>query len=151
MASQPIPVYPASAKVPSAVIRRTVRTVLDTLGEVPDPLPGDVRDRHGLVGLRRAFDLVHRPTAMADTHTGRRRLRFEEAFVLQVALQRRRATTGSTRASSRPPRRTWSNRRPPANSLDQYESSRLSMRTSLPVCGAPTKRSPPSEMPTWWT
>jgi len=103
LASQPIPVYPASAKVPSAVIRRTVRTVLDTLGEVPDPLPGAVRDGHGLVGLRRAFDLVHRPTAMADTHTGRRRLRFEEAFVLQVALQRRRAAAAALDATPRAP------------------------------------------------
>jgi ATP-dependent DNA helicase RecG len=103
LASQPIPVYPASAKVPSAVIRRTVRTVLDTLGEVPDPLPDDVRAEHRLVGLRRAFDLVHRPTELAETRVAHRRLRFEEAFVLQVALQRRRVAAAALDATPRAP------------------------------------------------
>jgi ATP-dependent DNA helicase RecG len=101
LASMPIPVYPASAKVPSAVIRRTVRTVLDTLGEVPDPLPDAVRERHRLVDLRQAFELVHRPTDMRDQQVARRRLRWEEAFVLQAALLRRRAITAALHATPR--------------------------------------------------
>jgi ATP-dependent DNA helicase RecG len=101
LASMPIPVYPASAKVPSAVIRRTVRTILDTLPELPDPLPADVRDRHGLVGLRRALELVHKPASMADSQLARKRLKFEEAFVLQVALQRRRAIAAGLSATPR--------------------------------------------------
>jgi ATP-dependent DNA helicase RecG len=100
----PIPVYPASAKLDSEAIRRSVGLVLDTLGDVPDPLPAQVRARHGLVTLREAFLKVHRPADDDDHRAARRRLRFEEAFVLQAALARRRLADGALPATPRPPR-----------------------------------------------
>jgi ATP-dependent DNA helicase RecG len=100
----PIPTYPASAKLDSEAIRRSVGVVLDTLGEVPDPLPVEVRARQGLVGLRDAFVKLHRPADDADWHAAQRRLRFEEAFVLQAALARRRAVEGALAATARRPR-----------------------------------------------
>jgi ATP-dependent DNA helicase RecG len=100
----PIPVYPATAKIDSAAIGRCVRVVLDTLGEVPDPLPAEVRSRHGLVGLREALVGIHRPGSDEDWRSARRRLRFEEAFVLQAALARRRMADGALPATPRRPR-----------------------------------------------
>src|SRR5213076_2819615 len=46
-----IPVYPAAAAVPTWVIARCVRVVLDTLEPPPDPLPSALRARRKLVDL----------------------------------------------------------------------------------------------------
>ncbi|MDD9206195.1 ATP-dependent DNA helicase RecG, partial [Georgenia sp. 10Sc9-8] len=103
----PIPIYPAAASVPSWRIRTAVRTVLDTLGpdDVPDPLPAAVREEHGLMDALRALHAVHEPHTDRDWQEGRRRLRHEEAFVLQVALAQRRAAAAAEPAVARPRRR----------------------------------------------
>lgn len=91
-ASRPIPLYPATASVPTWRIARAVRTVLDPLtdADVPDPLPSSVRERRRLAGLLEALRLVHVPDDEGSWRRGRERLRFEEALVLQTALARRR-------------------------------------------------------------
>jgi ATP-dependent DNA helicase RecG len=99
----PIPVYPATAKLDSEAIRRSVGVVLDTLGDVPDPIPAEVRARHGLAGLRESFTKLHRPADDDDWRAAQRRLRFEEAFVLQAALARRRLADGALAATPRRP------------------------------------------------
>lgn len=100
----PIPVYPATAKLDSEAIRRCVGLVLDTLGDVPDPLPVEVRARQGLIGLQDAFAKLHRPADDDDWRAAQRRLRFEEAFVLQAALARRRVAEDALPATPRSPR-----------------------------------------------
>jgi ATP-dependent DNA helicase RecG len=103
-ASRPIPVYPASAQMPTWRIQRAVRAVLDPLqpDDLPDPLPAELRTRLRLPGLLEALRLVHEPFAEDDAHRGRRRLRFEEAFVLQAALARRRAEAAARPGVARP-------------------------------------------------
>ena len=87
-----IPIYPAASGMSSPTIQRCVRIVLDTLPELPDPLPRGVRDEHRLIGLRDAFERVHRPAALSQTYQAKNRLKWDEALPLQVALaQRRRA------------------------------------------------------------
>ncbi len=101
-----IPVYPATEKVTSFTLSKSVATALGTLGadDVPDPLPLSVRQRLGLVSLSRALHLLHQPTAASDHAQAKRRLRFEEAFVLQVELARRRAALADLPATAYPPR-----------------------------------------------
>ncbi|WP_298458103.1 ATP-dependent DNA helicase RecG [uncultured Cellulomonas sp.] len=105
-ASRPIPIYPAGAAVPSWRVQTSVRTVLDPLTprDLPDPLPDDVRARHGLAGLHEALRLVHEPATDADWRRGLHRLRYEEAFVLQAELARRRARAAAQPATARPRR-----------------------------------------------
>lgn len=100
-AGAPIPVYPTTAGLPSWRIATCVRTALDVIDELPDPVPDRLLDRYGLVGLREAFERVHRPSRMGDWEPGWRRLRWEEAFVLQVALARRRAAAAARPALAR--------------------------------------------------
>ncbi len=85
-----VPIYPAAAKVPSWTLARCVRLVLDSLGSLEDPLPEDLRRRHRLAALAEAYRLVHQPTDRGQVASGRRRLTWDEALVLQVALARRR-------------------------------------------------------------
>ncbi|MDO8145449.1 MULTISPECIES: ATP-dependent DNA helicase RecG [unclassified Isoptericola] len=105
-ASRPIPIYPATAAVPTWRIQRAVRTVLDPLTEddVPDPVPDEVRTRLALPTRLDALRAVHVPEAAQDWQAGRRRLRFEEAFVLQAALAQRRSAVAEQEATARPPR-----------------------------------------------
>ena len=71
--------------------------MLDVLDDVPDALPADVRARRKLVSRTDALRGIHTPDTMAEVETARRRLRYEEAFVLQVTLaQRRRAAAGQS-------------------------------------------------------
>ncbi|MDP9395294.1 MAG: ATP-dependent DNA helicase RecG [Actinomycetota bacterium] len=97
-----IPVYPASAALPSWRVAQSVRVVLDTLDDLPDPLPAAVRLRRGLADLATSFQLVHRPDSRDDVRRAQQRLRWEEAFVLQVALAQRRS---AARALPAVPRR----------------------------------------------
>jgi ATP-dependent DNA helicase RecG len=99
-----IPVYPATATLPSWKVAQCIRVALDSLPEVPDPLPAEVRARHDLVGLTEAFRLVHRPETRADVDQGLARLRFDEAFVLQVVLAQRRLASQALPAVPRPVR-----------------------------------------------
>ncbi|TDQ53669.1 ATP-dependent DNA helicase RecG [Actinorugispora endophytica] len=101
-ADTPIPIYPATEKIASWKIAKCVGTVLDQLGEVPDPLPGGLRGRRRLIGLAEAYRLVHTPADGSDIAKARRRLKWDEAFVLQVALARRRREAQGQPARPRP-------------------------------------------------
>jgi len=89
-ASEPIPVYPATRSFPSWKIANAVRILLDTLGDVEDPLPPELAGRYRLCGLREALLGIHRPADFAEVGRARKRLKWDEAFLLQVALAQRR-------------------------------------------------------------
>ncbi|MBB5930202.1 ATP-dependent DNA helicase RecG [Streptomyces echinatus] len=85
-----IPLYPATAKLESWKIGKAVQTVLPSAQEALDPLPDTLRAGRGLVPLPEALLKIHRPHTKADIADARARLKWDEAFVLQVALARRR-------------------------------------------------------------
>ncbi|WP_225099300.1 helicase-related protein [Streptomyces sp. CoH27] len=85
-----IPIYPATAKLESWKIGKAVQTVLPTAQEAVDPLPPSLRQGRALLPLPEALLKIHRPHTKADIADARARLKWDEAFVLQVALARRR-------------------------------------------------------------
>ncbi|WP_077798918.1 ATP-dependent DNA helicase RecG [Streptomyces sp. JHA26] len=85
-----IPLYPATAKLESWKIGKAVQTILPSAQEAVDPLPDSLREGRGLVSLPEALLKIHRPHTKADIEDARARLKWDEAFVLQVALARRR-------------------------------------------------------------
>ncbi|MFI1378531.1 helicase-related protein [Embleya sp. NPDC020886] len=99
-----IPVYPAAANMPSWKIAQCVGMALDTLGEVGDPLPAEMRERRGMPGLAEALVQVHRPASWDDVTAAKDRLKWDEAFVLQIALARRRRDARALSAVARPRR-----------------------------------------------
>jgi ATP-dependent DNA helicase RecG len=98
-----IPIYPATAKLESWKIAKSVQTVLPSAQEAVDPLPDSLRDGRGLVTLPEALLKIHRPHTKADIHDARARLKWDEAFVLQVALARRRHADAQLPAVARVP------------------------------------------------
>ncbi len=100
-ASELIPVYPATSTVTSWQIADAIRIVLDTLGDLPDPIPQEVRQVEGIIGLAPALAQIHRPANDIELSQAQDRLRFEEAFVLQVVLAQRRAEMALLPATAR--------------------------------------------------
>lgn len=101
-ASQILPIYPATQAVSSWTVERTVGLVLDSLDVLDDPLPEPVRREHGFVDLATALHGIHRPREDRDYEEARRRLRYEEAFVLQATLAVRRRALAQAAATRRP-------------------------------------------------
>ncbi|MDQ0833627.1 ATP-dependent DNA helicase RecG [Streptomyces achromogenes] len=98
-----IPLYPATAKLESWKIGKAVQTVLPSAQEAVDPLPESLREGRGLVSLPEALLKIHRPHTKADIAEARARLKWDEAFVLQVALARRRHADAQLPAVARRP------------------------------------------------
>ncbi|RBY82072.1 ATP-dependent DNA helicase RecG [Geodermatophilus sp. TF02-6] len=102
-----IPLYPASKDVSSWVIQRSVRLLLDAsggFGFVDDPLPEEIRARHGLLSLPAALLDIHRPTSPADVERAEHRLKWDEALTLQLTLAARRRAAALEPGVARPRR-----------------------------------------------
>ncbi|MDM4722934.1 ATP-dependent DNA helicase RecG [Micromonospora sp. WMMA1363] len=99
-----IPVYPAAAAVPTWVIARCVRVVLDTVAPPEDPLPAPVRATRNLVGLGTALREIHRPSSKEALYRARRRLKWDEAFAVQLTLVQRKHRAAARPARPRPAR-----------------------------------------------
>ena len=96
-----LPVYPATNKVASDQIRRAVRVTLDVVVDVPDALPVELREKHGLIEVEQALRWIHRPQDRRQAGAAAKRLKFDEAFVAQVALAQRRHEQRSVRSRPR--------------------------------------------------
>ncbi|WBQ07645.1 ATP-dependent DNA helicase RecG [Kribbella sp. CA-293567] len=95
------PLYPASGKLPTATIERSLKIVLDNLEELDDPIPELILRKEGLIGLREALQKVHLPETEKDWELAQKRFRFEEALVMQTILAQRRAVTDALKAVPR--------------------------------------------------
>jgi len=78
--------------------------MLNALDPLPDPLPDELRTAHGLPSYDEAIRQLHQPDSREQWQVARRRLRFDEAFVLQTVLAQRRMFTRSLEATPRPGR-----------------------------------------------
>ncbi|WP_406274223.1 ATP-dependent DNA helicase RecG [Streptomyces sp. NBC_00191] len=99
-----IPIYPATTKLESWKIAKAVDAALPRAREAVDPLPDALREGRDLVPLPEALLKIHRPHTKADIAVARDRLKWDEAFVLQVALARRRYADTQLPAVARTPR-----------------------------------------------
>jgi ATP-dependent DNA helicase RecG len=102
-ATELIPVYPASARLSSWRISQAVQVVLNILDIGEDPLPEEVRQQHDLWPREMAIRAIHRPQDRSDLQRARKRLKWDEAFVMQAALAQRRVAAAAMPAMPRPP------------------------------------------------
>jgi ATP-dependent DNA helicase RecG len=94
-----VPVYGLTQGLTARTLRAVVaRAVSRWAGEVPECLPDAVRQRYGLVPAAVAWRDVHLAPSPEALAAARRRLAFEELFLVQCALLlRRRARTATVR------------------------------------------------------
>ncbi|WP_330240909.1 ATP-dependent DNA helicase RecG [Streptomyces sp. NBC_00525] len=98
-----LPIYPACKQLDSWRIAKAVDAVLPSAAEAVDPLPATLREGRGFLPLPEALLKIHRPATKADVAAARDRLKWDEAFVLQVALARRRFADTQLPAVARRP------------------------------------------------
>lgn len=94
-----VPVYPLTAGLTQRDLARVTEAALDAVpGDWPDPLPEMLRAKYDLPDAADALAAIHRPQTTADVQQARRRMVFEELFLLCCGLQqlkeRRRADHG---------------------------------------------------------
>src|SRR5581483_3442141 len=82
---------PSTQGLSQRVLRRVAKEAVDRFAAaVPDPLPGDMRKRHGLPSLPQALRQMHYPDSL-DTHeAARKRIAFEELLCVQLAVLEKR-------------------------------------------------------------
>ncbi|HET6563030.1 MAG TPA: ATP-dependent DNA helicase RecG [Marmoricola sp.] len=96
-----MPVYPLSGKLSNQQVRKAVRIALDVVEEVPDVLPARLVEEHGLLAVTQALRWIHRPQDRRQAGAAAKRLKFDEAFVAQVALAQRRQERRQLRSRPR--------------------------------------------------
>ncbi len=85
-----LPVYSASAKLPSWKIAKCVELAINSLDEIADFLPDEIRKKHAYPTLHQALVSLHNPLDLESAELARSRLTFDEAFLLQTLLVMRR-------------------------------------------------------------
>src|SRR5215204_3090973 len=93
--------YPVTGKLRTWTIADCAALALESLAGIEDPLPEWIRQAAHVVDLEAAFRAVHQPAEEAVVATGKNRLRFDEAFALQLTMAYRRADAASHRAIPR--------------------------------------------------
>ena len=85
------PVYPATANLSSGQIKRIFRDSLDRLVElVPEFFDADFLKKANLIERRIAFKWMHSPENDSQIEKAKRRLKYDELFLMQAALALRR-------------------------------------------------------------
>jgi ATP-dependent DNA helicase RecG len=110
-----IPIYPAVKDVNTWTISRYVRKVLEKLGRIDDPLPLATKADRNLIDLASALHEIHRPSDRAMLAASRKRLKWDEAFAVQLTLVQRKARAAQWPANPRPPR--------PSGLLERFDAS----------------------------
>ena len=85
-----LPVYSATAKLPSWKISQCVEMAIASLEEIDDYLPEVIRNEHNYPTLQQALVQLHAPVDLEHADAARARLTFDEAFLLQLMLVMRR-------------------------------------------------------------
>ena len=99
-----IPIYPAVAGINPWNLENAIAMALDLVEDVPDVLPPSVREAEDLVTIGQALRWIHRPDNWGQKVKAADRLKYDEAFVTQTVLARRRAAIEATVANPRPGR-----------------------------------------------
>src|ERR671911_336548 len=94
-----VPVHPTTQGVSPARLRQLVSEARSLMLAVVEPLPARLRIEEELAERPAALEAVHFPVSEEDEQSARRRLAFEELFLLQLAVAgRRRARREGRRA-----------------------------------------------------
>jgi ATP-dependent DNA helicase RecG len=100
---KPIPIYPATAAMPTWKIAEAVKVVLDGLPKLEDPVPKWIRDEMGVIAYNDAIRRIHQPEKDADHLKAKNALTFQEAFVLQSTLLKNKKEFEKSPATPRRP------------------------------------------------
>ena len=91
MTGRIMPIYPLTAGISQLTLVKAVEQGLAACRTLlPDPLPDQVRTDHELCHVGYAYEQIHFPASEEELAIARRRLVFEELFLLAIGLKRLR-------------------------------------------------------------
>ena len=86
-----VPIYPLTDGLYQRTIRRAVRQALDTASrQVQEYVPLETLRHYDLMDLQKAIRSMHYPESHDEVEPARRRIAFDEMFMLQLVVARRR-------------------------------------------------------------
>ncbi|HSP32823.1 MAG TPA: DEAD/DEAH box helicase, partial [Thermoanaerobaculia bacterium] len=91
-----VPIYSKVGNIPPKALRKIIATALDSAGTIDDAMPGEIRDRLGVIGVDEAIRTIHEPAELSAEFLGYRspahlRIILEEFFTFQLVMRVRRA------------------------------------------------------------
>ena len=81
-----IPIYPLSAGLTRNIVSNAIRNALAGADSIPDPINDQIRYDHSLATAKFSYENIHFPTSFENCEIAKRRLIFEELFVLCTGL-----------------------------------------------------------------
>jgi len=83
-----IPIYPLTARLSQKMVSTAILSALDKCkNELVDILPVDITEKYDLCSVSYAYENIHSPKGFKELDIARRRLIFEELFVLVTAMR----------------------------------------------------------------
>ncbi len=99
-----VPIYSSITGVSGGVLRKLIRQALERCRELPETLlPQALTERRGLIPLQDALLQTHFPESHEQVDAARKRLTYQELFLLQVQLARRQRAVKAPSAGHRLP------------------------------------------------
>ena len=86
-----VPVYSLTQGLPQRTLRTMIASLLEVFADrIEDPVPLEIRQRHGLMDLVTATRQIHYPDSEEQLHEARRRLAFDELLAIQLGVVSRK-------------------------------------------------------------
>jgi len=86
-----VPIYHLAGPLKQQALRRLIKSVVDRYaGSLPEHLPADIMQRNSLDGLAYSVKNLHFPPDISAKERARRRLAFDEFFLIQLGVLSKR-------------------------------------------------------------
>ena len=85
-----VPIYRESYSMTSRNLRFLIWSNLKNIKEIKDFLPEEIRKKHRFVSLKQALFEIHFPKNFRNLEKSKKRLAFDELFIIRMYLERRR-------------------------------------------------------------
>lgn len=80
-----IATYPESGSLNSVLIRKLINQAVPVINNLKETMPADIINRHKLLSYAEALKAIHLPRSDIELSEAKRRLAFEELFVVMMA------------------------------------------------------------------
>jgi len=93
-----VPIYPETKKVTSKILRYLIKSVLDHLEKIEEPIPQEVLNNFNFPEINQALKQIHFPENLKQAQLAKKRFAFEDLFLLQLANLRQRLKLAQQKA-----------------------------------------------------
>ena len=81
-----VPIYPSTAAISQQVLRAAIKNLLNSMPPLTEILPREILKAQELISLNEAMRAIHFPRDFFELDEARRRLAFDELFLIQCGL-----------------------------------------------------------------